>query len=116
VNAVLAGIDGPTDARAPATRVVAVALVWFGGLAAGFVGILAAVAKYGCGLHDAGFACETSGSVCGVLIVLAAVAVVTAVTMLTFEQPTRRVLIVSGIGFAGLVALFVLAEVLLATV
>jgi hypothetical protein len=115
VNAVLAGIDGPTDARARTARVVTVAFVWFGGLAAGFVGILAAVAKYGCGLHDSGFACETSGSVCGIVIVLAAVAVVTAVTMLTFDQPTRRVLVVGGIGFAGLVALFVLAEVLLAT-
>ena len=115
MNAALAGIAGPADARARAARVGTVVVVWFGGLAAGFVGILAAVAKYGCGLHDSGLACETSGSVYGILIVLAAVAIVTAVTMLTFEQPTRRVLIVGAVGLAALAALFALAELLLAT-
>jgi hypothetical protein len=113
---VASGPIGSVDVRARVARVIVVAVVWFGGLAAGFVGILAAVAQYGCGMDDSGFACKTSGSVCGVLIVVAAVAVVTAATLLTFERPVRRIVIVGGIGLAALAALFVLAEVLLATV
>jgi hypothetical protein len=115
VNEPSPGAAGSVDARARTVRFVAVAVVWFGGLAAGFVGMLAAAAHYGCGIHDSGLACERSGSVCGALIVVAVVAVVVAVTMLTFDRPARRVLVVSGIGFALLAVLFALAAVLLST-
>jgi len=115
VNTAPTGATGSLEVRDRAVRVVAIAFVWFAGLAAGFVGILAAVARFGCGMHDSGLACETSGSVYGVLIVVAVVAAVTATTMLTFGRPARRVLIVSGIGFAALVVLFVLGRLLLST-
>jgi hypothetical protein len=116
VSAVASGPIDSVDVRARVARVIAIAVVWFGGLAAGFVGILAAVAKYGCGMTDSGFACKTSGSVCGVLIVVAAIATVIAATLLTYGRPARRVMIVGGIGLAALVVLFVLGLMLLATV
>jgi hypothetical protein len=46
----------------------------------------------------------------------ASIAVVTAATLLTFERPLRRVLIVGAVGLGALVVLFVLGEVLLSTV
>ena len=55
-----------------AIRLSAVALVWLGGLAAGFFALLSAAARYGCGPEDDGFACQTSGSFVGILIVVAA--------------------------------------------
>jgi hypothetical protein len=116
VSAATSGPLGSVDVRARVVRVIAVAVIWFGGLGAGFVGILAAVAQYGCGMNDSGFACKTPGSVCGILIVAASVAVVTAATLLTFERPLRRVLIVGAVGLGALVVLFVLGEVLLSTV
>lgn len=104
------------DSRARATRVVTVAVVWFAGLWAGFFGILSAAAKYGCASNDEGLACHTSGSMLGVLLIVVVIAVVTTVTILTFDQPPRRVIGLGVFGVAGLVVCFVAAQGLLDTV
>jgi hypothetical protein len=93
-----------------------VGLVWLCGLAAGFFSILAAAARYGCGRNDSGLACRTSGSVLGILLVIAVITVVAAVTVMTHDRPARRVMIAGGVGFASLVACLVAAHGLLATV
>jgi hypothetical protein len=93
-----------------------VAVVWLGGLGAGFFGLLGAAAKYGCGANDHGLACRTSGSVVGVLIVVAVVIVVTAVTVLTHERTPRGVVVAGGLGLVVLVLCFVAARLLLGTV
>jgi hypothetical protein len=93
-----------------------VSIVWLCGLVAGFFGLLAAAARYGCGSSDNGLACRGSGSVVGVLIVVAVIAVVTAVTVMTHDRPPRRVVAIGGIGLAALVFCFVAARALLGTV
>jgi hypothetical protein len=104
------------DRRARGIRLSTVAVIWLSGLAAGFFGLLGAAAKYGCGSSDDGLACRTSGSVVGILIVLAVVIVVTAVTVLTHDRPARPVLVIGGLGLLVLVSCFVAARVLLGTV
>jgi DMSO/TMAO reductase YedYZ heme-binding membrane subunit len=104
------------DRRARTTRLSTVTLVWVCGLAAGFFGLLAAAARYGCGADDNGFACRTSGSAVGVLILIGVVAVVTAVTVLTHNRPPRRVLAIGGVGIVGLALCLVCARMLLGTV
>ncbi|MDT4925565.1 MAG: hypothetical protein QOG01_3278 [Pseudonocardiales bacterium] len=90
--------------------------MWIGGLAAGFFGLLGAVARYGCGVNDNGLACRGSGSTLGVLIVVAVVSVVTVVTVLSHERPPRRVLVVGGAGLIALLGCFLAARGLLDTV
>lgn len=104
------------DRRQRAIRTWTVGAIWLCGLAAGFVAILAAAARYGCAPHDAGFACRTSGSVVGIVLVVAVISVIIAVTVLTYDRPARRVLVVGGVGLGGLIVCFALARVLLATV
>ena len=104
------------DRRASTVRRSTVVAVWLGGLAAGFFGLLAAAAKYGCGANDHGLACRTTGSALGVLVVIAVVAVVTVVTVLTHERPPRRVLTLGGAGLLALLVCFVAAQALLGTV
>jgi hypothetical protein len=89
--------------------------VWAVGLVTGYFGLLGAAARYGCSDTDNGFACRTSGSVAGVLILLAVIAIVTAVTVLAADRPARGLLTVAGIGLAALVLCFVAARSLLAT-
>jgi hypothetical protein len=104
------------DGRTRKIRVSTIFVVWVGGLAAGFFGLLGTVARYGCAASDDGLACRTSGSVVGVLIVIAVVVIVTAVTVMTNDRPRRRVIIVGAVGFAGLAFCFAAARTLLGTV
>jgi len=78
-----------TDRRARTLRLGTLALVWLAGLVAGFFGLLSAVATYGCSDSDPGLACRTSGSLLGAVVVLAVIAVVTAVTVLSHDRPPR---------------------------
>jgi hypothetical protein len=103
------------DRRIRTIRLSTVAVVWLCGLGAGFYGLLSASARYGCDAHDNGFACRNSGSVVGGLIVLTVIAVVAAVTVMTYDRPPRRVLTVGGIGIAVLVVCFAAAAWVLAT-
>jgi hypothetical protein len=104
------------DSRARATRIVAIAVVWFAGLWAGFFGILSAVAKYGCSGNDDGLACQTSGSMLGIVLVVVVIALVTTATVLMLGQPARRVVPVGAVGVVALIVCFVAARVLLDTV
>ena len=90
-------------------------MVWLAGLAAGFVGLLSATAHYGCSAGDHGFACHTSGSVVGWLLVAAVIAIVIAVTVLTLNRSARGVLTVGGVSLVALALCFVAARSLLAT-
>jgi hypothetical protein len=103
------------DGRLRAIRLSTVSIIWLGGLAAGFFGLLGAAAKYGCASGDNGFGCRTSGSVVGILLVIAVIAVVIAVTVLTHDRPLRRILVVGIVGLAVLALCFAAAQVLLAT-
>ena len=103
------------DRRLRAIRLSTVSVIWLGGLAAGFFGLLGATAKYGCASGDNGFGCRTSGSIVGILIVVAVIAIVIAVTTLTVDRPRHRVLVVGLVGFGALAVCFALAQVLLAT-
>jgi hypothetical protein len=93
-----------------------VTVVWLGGLAAGFFGLLGAAARYGCGASDKGLACHGTGTTLGVIIVLAVVATVTAVTVLTHDREPRPVLAIGGAGLVALALCFVFARMLLGTV
>jgi hypothetical protein len=97
-------------------RLSTVAVVWLCGLAAGFFGLLSAAARYGCGAADNGFACRTSGSVVGILVVIAVIVVVTTVTILSHDQPPRRLVTMGTTGLIALVLCFVAARALLSTV
>ncbi|MDT4913974.1 MAG: hypothetical protein QOC66_3102 [Pseudonocardiales bacterium] len=90
--------------------------MWVCGLAAGFFGLLAAAARYGCGASDTGLACRTSGSVIGILVVIAVIIVVTTVTVLSDDQPPRRLMTIGGTGLAALLLCFLAARALLSTV
>lgn len=98
-----------------AIRLSTVSLTWVCGVAAGFFGLLGATAKYGCATDNNGLGCSTSGSVIGILIVVAVLAIVIGVTLMTNDRPPRRVLIVGAVGLAALVVCFALAQMLLAT-
>jgi multisubunit Na+/H+ antiporter MnhB subunit len=78
--------------------------------------LLSAAARYGCGASDTGLACRPSGSVVGVVIVLAVILVVTAVTVLTQDRPPRRLFTVAALGLLALLLCFIAARSLLATV
>jgi hypothetical protein len=94
---------------------VTVVLVWLAGLAAAFVGVLAATARYGCSAGDTGLACRRSGSILAVLLVLAVLAVVVTVTLLSTARSARPVVILGLAGFAVLAVCFALALLLLGT-
>jgi hypothetical protein len=104
------------DRRARAIRLGALALVWLAGLLAGFFGLLAAVATYGCADSDRGLACRTPGSLLGAVVVLAVIAVVTVVTVRSQGRPPRSVAVLTGSGLVALLACFVAARMLLDTV
>lgn len=104
------------DSRERRVRLSTLLAIWLAGLAAGFFGILASFARYGCGAAAQGLGCSTSGTVLGALVIIAVVALVTAVTVVTFEREPRRVLVVGAIGLAGLGLCYLAAQALLSTV
>ena len=104
------------DARDRRVRLAVVAVVWLAGLAAGFFALLSCLARYGCGASGGGLACHNSGTALGVLKVVGVVAVVVAVTVLTYGKPPRTAAIVGAIGLVLLLGCFLGARALLGTV
>lgn len=90
--------------------------IWLGGLTSGLFGLLAAAAKYGCAPGATGLGCRTSGSVLGFGIVLVVIAVVTTVTVLTFDREPRHSITVGVFGLVALLACFLVAQGILGTV
>ena len=111
----MASSPGEDERRLRVTRRGTVAAVWLAGLLAGFYGLLAATARYGCAGSDNGLACHVGGSVVGVLIVVAVLAVVTAVTLLSDRGSSREILVLGGSGVIALGVCFVAARMLLAS-
>ena len=89
-------------------------MIWLAGLVAGFFGLLGATTRYGCASGDDSFACQTAGSVVGVLIVVAVVVVVAAVTLLTANSSLRRIAVIGGAGLFVLALCIVAGQLLLA--
>jgi hypothetical protein len=104
------------DRRDRGARIGTVAVVWLAGLTAGFYGLLAATARYGCSSADHALACGTPGSLLGVLVVVVVIAVVTAVTVLAFGRGDRAVVWFGATGLAALALCFAGARMLLSTV
>ena len=96
-------------------RGTSLTVIWLGGLAVGFFGVLSIAARYGCASSAHGLACRKSGSALGVLIVLGVVAIVTAVTVTTHHRSPRNVLIAATLGIVALLACYLAAHALLAT-
>lgn len=88
--------------------------VWLVGLVAGFFGLLGATTRYGCAGGDHSFACQTGGSVVGILIVVLVVVVVAAVTLLTGRGSTHRIVVIGGAGLLVLALCIVAGQLLLA--
>ena len=91
------------------------ALIWLGGLAAGFYAMLSVVARYGCARTAHGLGCRTSGSALGGVIVVAVIAVVTTVTVATHGQERRRIGVSTVFGVLGLAVCVACAHALIAT-
>jgi hypothetical protein len=96
-------------------RLSTVAFVWLCGLAAGLCATLAAAAKYGCMSGDHAVACQTSGSVLGIVLLITVIAIVTVVTLVTMNRPVRPVLIIGGLGVVALAICTFAAASLLST-
>jgi FtsH-binding integral membrane protein len=103
------------DNRLRLMRGSALALVWLGGLAAGFFAILSIAARYGCGRSSHGLACRQSGSALGAALIAAVVAVVTAVTVVTHGRSTRGVWAAAAVGAVALIGCYLGARALIAT-
>ena len=99
-----------------AVRLCSVGVIWLAGLVAGFFGLLGAAARYGCSSGDHGLACRTPGSLLGVLLIVAVIAVVTAVTVLSHGRPARDTVLLAVSGVAALAVCFVAARMLLDTI
>jgi hypothetical protein len=103
------------DPRARTVRGTSLVLVWLGGVAVGFFGILSIAARYGCARSATGLACRKSGSALGIVIVLAVVAIVTAVTVATHDRSPRTIVVATAFGALGLVGCYFCAHALLNT-
>ena len=94
-----------------------IALLWIGGLLAGFYSMLSTAARFGCAHNDKALACRNAGSALSVALVVAVVAIVTAATLLVFDAqtwPARLVRLLGGLVLLGLCLLA--ARAILATV
>jgi hypothetical protein len=98
-------------------RVGAVGVLWLAGLGVGFYSILSAGARYGCSKSDSGLACKNTGTVLGVLLIVAVVLVVTAGTVLAQDASSwpGRVLRI-GLALVLLAACLLGAHALLDTI
>jgi hypothetical protein len=103
------------DNRLRLVRGSALTLVWLGGIAVGFFGILSVAARYGCSRSAHGLACRQSGSLLGGVIIAAVVAVVTAVTVYTHGRSSRVVGVAAAVGLVLLVACYYCAHALIST-
>ena len=103
------------DERLRAIRLSTVAVVWLFGLAAGLYSVLAAAARFGCMSGDRAVACQTSGSILGLVLLVTVVAIVIVVTVMTGRRPARPVLIIGGTGVGALAICWIAAWSLLST-
>jgi hypothetical protein len=96
--------------------VTALVVLWLAGLAAGFFAILSAAARFSCGHTDQAIACRSTGTALGVVITLGVIAVVTVITVLTYDSSPRRILSWTALGILLLAGCYLCAQALLATV
>jgi hypothetical protein len=100
--------------RARLTRSIALLLFWIAGLVVGFFALLAIGARFGCGHSSHGLACQSGGTALGVVLVLAVIAVVTAVTVMGAD-PRRlgRLAVLVAVGLVVLGGCYLGAHALL---
>lgn len=104
------------SSRSRYARAAALLVVWLGGLAAGFFGLLSTSAKFTtCGSNSKGLACSTPGTALGAFLVIGVIATVSATTVLTHDRPPRNVALTAVGGVVALVACYLGAHALLGT-
>lgn len=96
-------------------RASALTLIWLGGLTAGFFGILAAAARYSCGPTAHGLACRPAGTAVGGGLIIAVIAIVTAVTVATYDGGHRRLAAWTAAGASALLGCYLGAHALIGT-
>ncbi|MDP9093071.1 MAG: hypothetical protein M3N95_09070 [Actinomycetota bacterium] len=104
-----------TDGRWRFARGGALTLIWLGGLAAGFLSILAAAARYSCAPTAHGLACRPAGTAAGGGLIIAVIAIVTAVTVTTHDTGRRRLAAWTFAGATALLGCYVGARALIGT-
>jgi hypothetical protein len=104
-----------TDSRWTLTRAGALTLIWLGGLTAGFFAILAAAARYSCGPTAHGLACRPAGTAVGGGLIIAVIAIVTAVTVATYDSGHRRLAAWTVAGASALLGCYFGAHALIGT-
>ncbi len=97
------------------SRLLALAVLWLGGLAVGFFALLSVAATFSCSTGDHGLACRPAGTTLGAVLVLAVVAVVTATTLAADARRPGRFAAVVLLGFAALGGCYLAARALLGT-
>jgi hypothetical protein len=94
----------------------ALAVIWLGGLAAGFFALLSVAARYtSCTTTAHGLACRPAGTAIGASLVIGVIATVTAATVLTHDRGPRRSATWGVLGAATLGAVYLAAHALLGT-
>ncbi|MCW2646142.1 MAG: hypothetical protein QOF87_2470 [Pseudonocardiales bacterium] len=97
-------------------RASALAVVWLGGLAAGFFALLSVAARYTtCSTSAHGLACRPVGTAIGGSLVIGVIATVTAATVLTHDRGPRRSATWGVLSAATLAACYLAAHALLGT-
>jgi hypothetical protein len=97
-------------------RASALAVIWLGGLAAGFFALLSVAARYTtCTTTAHGLACRPAGTAIGGTLVIGVIATVTAATVLTHDRGPRRSATWALLGAAALGAAYLAAHALLGT-
>jgi uncharacterized membrane protein len=97
-------------------RASALAVVWLGGLGAGFFALLSVGARYTtCTASAPGLACRPAGTAIGGSLVIGVIATVTVATVLTHDRGPRRSATWALLSAAALGALYLAAHALLGT-
>jgi len=106
----------PVSSRSRLARASALAIVWIGGLAAGFFALLSVAARYTtCSASAHGLACRPVGTAIGGSLVIGVIATVTAATVLTHDRGPRRSATWGVLGVATLGVCYLGAHALLGT-
>jgi hypothetical protein len=104
------------SSRSRAARATALAVVWLGGLAAGFFALLSVSARYTtCSASAHGLACRPAGTAIGGTLVIGVIATVTAATVLTHDRGPGRSATWGLLGAAALIVCYLAAHALLGT-
>lgn len=102
--------------RARVARAGSLAVVWVGGLAAGFFALLSVAARYTtCTTSAPGLACRPAGTAIGGSLVIGVIATVTAATVLTHDRGPGRSATWGLLGAVALSACYFAAHALLDT-